>query len=347
MEEEKEPLGDLPAELVKKAQALLDANAIKPKPEDILAAADGYEDLAKKDSNYGTKRMDEENRFYLWKAIQLFTSYMDAAPDPESKGVTLAKLKKELLGKKFEGAGGDEPRGDLAAVLNSGEKSRAESVSFDSVPAKLKKHVIIDIDFVQKKDAMPKDNRHGTPKIEGDVAWVSDPSFRGDRKILHIRRGVVYWPADPAFSVQEGTLAAFVSYEGGNGSIAGLAQENWDMYSMIVWTGSKLGTFMGWPNCPCMLTTHVMPRQKWTFVTYSWSKGKASFTVDGKDVGAIESKARVVMGTGRLEVGINSPGGDEYLNMRIASLVLFDRVIGAKDAKDLMRIKARAVGFKE
>ena len=131
MEAVNKPLGDLPKQLLSKARSVLDKNAIEPKPEDLLQAANGYEGLAKQDSQYGTDRMEKASRFFLWKSIQLHEAYVGARIDSGSEDVAMAGLKKELLAKELELAGGYEPDAAFSGSDDIARKGRLATVKVE------------------------------------------------------------------------------------------------------------------------------------------------------------------------------------------------------------------------
>lgn len=111
------------AEYLKIAEALRPLLEKDPeaKPDDVLEAAKGYVELAKKDPKFGKKGMTDVNLMYLAKAIGLFETVEGMISDKTAKDVAYAKLVREVLEKNLADAGGVKTVGAIEVAAKAGK----------------------------------------------------------------------------------------------------------------------------------------------------------------------------------------------------------------------------------
>lgn len=190
--------------------------------------------------------------------------------------------------------------------------------------------------FLKTGDKPVVDSRKQPLTIHGNYQWVKDDALGVPQHVLELSRGVVIWPYEEAFDLKEATISAWFYYINGDGSIAGKAENRQDEYSLLVWKG-RLGTWGGWPRARVNQTNYVVPKREWLFVTHTWNEKENLFWVNGELKGTLKHRVPLRLGKGRFEVGLNSPGGDEYLHMRIAFVGLYPAMFTEKDMSSLMR----------
>jgi hypothetical protein len=114
-------------------------------------------------------------------------------------------------------------------------------------------------------------------------------------------------------------IGMWVKYERGSvGSIFGIAQENRDELCLIVMEGGKIGTFTGWPNAGIVLSKASLNPGAWVYLACQWDKMGMTIYIDGKEADKVPVPA-LDNRLGRLEIGVNSPGGDEYITMMVGT----------------------------
>lgn len=147
---------------------------------------------------------------------------------------------------------------------------------------------------------------------EGEVAILKSAALFKDNYEA-IRNGPVF-------------VSMWVKYEGGvGGSIFGIALENRDELSLLALGDGRLATYSGWPNARMAPSTIALAVGRWTYLGCQWDKAGMTLYLDGKEAGKVPVPA-LENRTGRLEIGVNSPGGDEYLNLSVGTI----RVIAGK-----------------
>lgn len=180
-------------------------------------------------------------------------------------------------------------------------------------------------------------------KLQGDAVFVKDQDFRGI-EILSLNNNCLVRENYEAIRNGPLFMSMWVKYQGGKiGSFFGIAQENRDEASVIVTNDGKVGTFSGWPNAGIVTSKYSIKQNQWMYLACQWDKAGMTIYIDGKEVDKIKVPA-LENRQGRLEIGVNSPGGDEYLNMMIASFrIKTGKVITAEMVSKYMQMDKQKV----
>jgi len=171
--------------------------------------------------------------------------------------------------------------------------------------------------FVFRKANLAK----GGWKAAGGVEFVKDPAVDG-AEVAVLRAGCLF--RDNQAELQNGPLfaAMWLRHDGaGGGSYLGIGTPQKDELSLLGVGGGRLGTWSGWPAAGKVSSPLAIPAGTWTYLACQWDKTGMTISIDGKEVGKIPVPAQENR-LGRLEIGVNSPGGDEFTNMSIGTLRL-------------------------
>ncbi len=162
-------------------------------------------------------------------------------------------------------------------------------------------------------------------KLQGAVEFRKDPEVNGGE--VAILKGAALFK-DNYEAIRNGPMfvSMWVKYEGGvGGSIFGIAQEGRDELSLITLGDGRLATFSGWPGAARIPSTIALAVGRWAYLGCQWDKAGMTIYLDGKEAGKVPVPA-LDNRIGRLEIGVNSPGGDEYVNLSVGTI----RIIAGK-----------------
>lgn len=204
--------------------------------------------------------------------------------------------------------------------------------------------LVLGVWFQQAEDGNVHDSRGNRVLIYGQHEWVRDPDVKSFEHVPHFTSAYACWDYENAFALKSGTITAWINYEGGQGSIAGKGTKNNDEYSLAVWD-RMLGSWMGWPDGQQLLSSEKMPLGKWVFVAYAWDAHEATFWINGKSVGARKLSVPLKLDRGRFEIGVNSPGTDEFIEGKFAGVHLYRGKFDDRRLKEVMNAEKSVVGI--
>jgi len=156
--------------------------------------------------------------------------------------------------------------------------------------------------------------------LEGVAVWAADPDLKGQSEVLELRKGAVFWPHDPAFDTDVGSALILVRWLGGDGGLfgkgvgGGAGESQWDL---MIWAG-QLATASGWPRAPLPWEIGVpVALNRWMTAAMTWNAREARYYIDGRLRLTRPWSVPLRRSSGRIEVGVNSPGGIEFLHGRV------------------------------
>lgn len=158
-------------------------------------------------------------------------------------------------------------------------------------------------------------------KTAGGVEFVKDPAVDG-AEVAVLRAGCLF--RDNQAELQNGPLfaAMWLRHDGaGGGSYLGIGTKQKDELSLLGVGGGRLGTWSGWPATGKVSSPLAIPAGTWTYLACQWDKTGMTISIDGKEAGKIPVPP-LENRLGRLEIGVNSPGSDEFTDMSIGTLRL-------------------------
>lgn len=180
-------------------------------------------------------------------------------------------------------------------------------------------------------------------KTQGAVEFAKENRFDG-AEVAILKGGSLV--AENSETIRNGPvfIAMWLRYDSGvGGSLFGIAQENRDELSLLVAAGGVLGSYAGWPAAAMAKSAVVLPTGTWTYVACQWESSGMRLYLDGKDVGVVNAPL-LADRRGRMEIGVNSPGGDEYVRLAIASLrIITGKVVAAAAVAEFMKADARKI----
>jgi hypothetical protein len=118
------------------------------------------------------------------------------------------------------------------------------------------------------------------------------------------------------------SVVVLCKYHGGNGSLAGKARKDADIFSLLVWDG-KVGTFNNWPRVQGSTLFQPLEKETWIAVGMTWSKSEAAMYLNGKLLGKLPRERVPGRANGYFEIANNSPGQDEFVDMTIGSVKIY------------------------
>ncbi len=154
----------------------------------------------------------------------------------------------------------------------------------------------------------------------GGVEFAKDPAVGAEVAVL--RAGCLF--RENYAELQNGPLfaAMWMKHESGSGgSYFGIGTKQKDEISLLALGDGRLGTWSGYPASGRVTSALTIPVGTWTYLACQWDKAGMTVFVDGKEIGKIPVPPQEDR-MGRLEIGVNSPGSDEYINMSVATLRL-------------------------
>ena len=166
--------------------------------------------------------------------------------------------------------------------------------------------------------------------IAGGVEFAKDPALGAEVAVL--RAGCLY--RENFAEIQNGPffVAMWLKHESGvGGSYFGIGAQRKDDFSLVGLGEGRLGTWSGWPANGKVTSAMAIPVGAWTYLACQCDKTGMTIYIDGKEAGKIAVPPQDNR-MGRLEIGVNSPGGDEYTNMSVGTLRLMPGKIVPADA---------------